>query len=61
MEAIKVHQSGNKSTRRQRAIDLLNLVGIPDRHRVWMFTASAFRRHEPARDDRQRLPVDQNC
>ena len=30
MEAIKVHQGGNKSTRRQRAIDLLNLVGIPD-------------------------------
>ena len=30
MEAIKVHQGGNKQTRRQRAIDLLNLVGIPD-------------------------------
>ena len=30
MEAIKVHQGGNKKTRRQRAIDLLNLVGIPD-------------------------------
>lgn len=30
MEAIKVHQGGNKSTRRQRAIDLLNQVGIPD-------------------------------
>lgn len=30
MEAIKVHQGGNRSTRRQRAIDLLNLVGIPD-------------------------------
>ncbi|MFP1462003.1 oligopeptide/dipeptide ABC transporter ATP-binding protein [Escherichia coli] len=28
MEAIKVHQGGNKSTRRQRAIDLLN-VGVP--------------------------------
>lgn len=24
MEAIKVHQGGNKKTRRQRAIDLLN-------------------------------------
>ena len=30
MEAIKVHQGGNKKTRRQRAIDLLNQVGIPD-------------------------------
>jgi dipeptide transport system ATP-binding protein len=30
MEAIKVHQGGNKKTRVQRAIDLLNLVGIPD-------------------------------
>lgn len=30
MEAIKIHQGGNKQTRRQRAIDLLNLVGIPD-------------------------------
>ncbi len=30
MEAIKVHQGGNRRTRRQRAIDLLNLVGIPD-------------------------------
>jgi len=30
MEAIKVHQGGNRKTRRQRAIDLLNQVGIPD-------------------------------
>ncbi|MEY8711872.1 dipeptide ABC transporter ATP-binding protein [Mangrovibacter phragmitis] len=30
MEAIKVHQGGNKKTRRQRAIDLLDQVGIPD-------------------------------
>ena len=30
MEAIKVHQGGNKKTRVQRAIDLLTLVGIPD-------------------------------
>ncbi|MEN3261899.1 dipeptide ABC transporter ATP-binding protein [Sodalis endosymbiont of Spalangia cameroni] len=30
MEAIKVHQGGNRRTRRQRAIDLLTLVGIPD-------------------------------
>jgi dipeptide transport system ATP-binding protein len=29
MEAIKVHQGGNRKTRRQRAIDLLTLVGIP--------------------------------
>ncbi len=30
MEAIKVHQGGNKKTRIQRAIDSLTLVGIPD-------------------------------
>ncbi|MFC0226093.1 dipeptide ABC transporter ATP-binding protein [Serratia aquatilis] len=30
MEALKVHQGGNRSTRRSRAIDLLTLVGIPD-------------------------------
>ncbi|WJV53821.1 dipeptide ABC transporter ATP-binding protein [Pectobacteriaceae bacterium CE90] len=30
MEAIKVHQGGNRKTRRQRAIDLLIQVGIPD-------------------------------
>ena len=30
MEAIKVHQGGNKKTRLQRAIDLLTQVGIPD-------------------------------
>ncbi len=53
MEAIKVHQGGNKSTRRQRAIDLLNLVGIPRSGIAsGCLPASAFRRHEPARDDR---------
>ncbi len=30
MEALKVHQGGNKKTRRQRTIDLLIQVGIPD-------------------------------
>ncbi|AFH93650.1 TPA: dipeptide ABC transporter ATP-binding protein [Providencia stuartii] len=30
MEALKVHQGGSKSTRKQRAIDLLTMVGIPD-------------------------------
>ena len=30
MEAIKVHQGGSRQTRRQRAIDLLTQVGIPD-------------------------------
>ena len=30
MEALKVHQGGSKKTRKQRAIDLLNMVGIPD-------------------------------
>ncbi|VEA80078.1 dipeptide ABC transporter ATP-binding protein [Escherichia coli] len=53
MEAIKVHQGGNKSTRRQRAIDLLNQVGIPESGIAsGCLPASAFRRHEPARDDR---------
>ncbi|RUT64708.1 dipeptide ABC transporter ATP-binding protein (plasmid) [Morganella morganii] len=30
MEALKVHQGGNRRTRLQRTIDLLTLVGIPD-------------------------------
>ncbi|PHM44916.1 hypothetical protein Xmau_01631 [Xenorhabdus mauleonii] len=30
MEALKIHQGGNRKTRHQRAIDLLTLVGIPD-------------------------------
>ncbi|APC10047.1 MULTISPECIES: dipeptide ABC transporter ATP-binding protein [Providencia] len=30
MEALKVHQGGSKSTRKQRAVDLLDMVGIPD-------------------------------
>lgn len=30
MEAIKVHQGGSKKSRRERAIDLLGCVGIPD-------------------------------
>ena len=30
MEALKVHQGGNRKTRLQRTIDLLTLVGIPD-------------------------------
>lgn len=30
MEALKVHQGGSKSERRQRAIELLTMVGIPD-------------------------------
>ncbi len=29
MEALKVHQGGSKSTRKARAIELLDLVGIP--------------------------------
>lgn len=30
MEALKVHQGGSKAARRERAIELLSLVGIPD-------------------------------
>lgn len=30
MEALKVHYGGSRSTRKQRAIDLLTMVGIPD-------------------------------
>ncbi|AWH87185.1 dipeptide ABC transporter ATP-binding protein [Limnobaculum parvum] len=29
MEALKIHQGGNRKTRRQRAVDLLTQVGIP--------------------------------
>ncbi|WP_294087617.1 dipeptide ABC transporter ATP-binding protein [uncultured Actinobacillus sp.] len=30
MEALKVHQGGSKTSRRERAIELLTMVGIPD-------------------------------
>lgn len=30
MEALKIHQGGSKSERRQRTIELLTMVGIPD-------------------------------
>lgn len=30
MEALKVHQGGSKSSRRERALELLTMVGIPD-------------------------------
>jgi len=30
MEALKVHEGGNKKQRRERTLDLLNQVGIPD-------------------------------
>ncbi len=30
MEALKVHQGGSKASRRERAIELLTMVGIPD-------------------------------
>lgn len=30
MEALKVHQGGSKSARRERTIELLTMVGIPD-------------------------------
>ncbi|MDH2924419.1 dipeptide transport system ATP-binding protein [Nicoletella semolina] len=30
MEALKVHQGGTKASRRERAIELLTMVGIPD-------------------------------
>lgn len=36
MEALKVHQGGNRKTRLQRTIDLLTLVGILIRNRGWM-------------------------
>ena len=51
MEAIKVHQGGNKQTRRQR-IDLLNGGHSRSGLAAGRLSASAFRRHEPACDDR---------
>jgi|TARA_R110001583_G_scaffold32107_5_gene109907 dipeptide transport system ATP-binding protein len=30
MEALKIHEGGNKKQRRERTLDLLNQVGIPD-------------------------------
>lgn len=51
MEAIKVHQGGNKKTRRQRAIDLLNGGYSRSGFSSGCLSAPAFWRHESARDD----------
>lgn len=42
MEALKVHQGGSKSTRKQRAIDLLTMVGILTRNRGLMFIHTSY-------------------
>ena len=56
MEAIKVHQGGNKSTRRQRVRTSSSPAESGRYSRSGIASgclpASAFRRHEPARDDR---------
>lgn len=51
MEAIKVHQGGNKKTRRQRAIDLLNGGYSRSGFSSGCLSAPAFWRHESACDD----------
>ncbi len=42
MEALKVHQGGNRRTRRQRAIDLLTRWAFPIRPRGWTYTRTSF-------------------
>ena len=53
MEALKTHLDLDKQARRNRTIELLGLVGIPSpRTAALVLPAPAFRRHEPAGDDR---------
>ncbi len=42
MEALKVHQGGNRKTWLQRTIDLLTLVGIRIRNRGWMSIRTSY-------------------
>jgi ABC-type dipeptide/oligopeptide/nickel transport system ATPase component len=55
-EAVSVHDpSVSRAGLRERAVELLDLVGIPDaRTRARPVPARAVRRHAPARDDRHR-------
>ena len=53
VEAMQAHNDVSKKQAKERAIELLGLVGIPDpqaaRRRL---PARVLRRHAPARDDR---------
>jgi oligopeptide transport system ATP-binding protein len=52
-EAILLHTQRNKNEARERAIEMLRLVGINEpEKRIQPIRVRAFRRHAPARDDR---------
>ena len=54
-EPLQIHLGMTDEQARARAIELLSLVGIPDPARTARaISASIFRRHAPARDDRDR-------
>ena len=62
-ETLKAHLGLDRGQRAKRVVELLEEVGIPDpKRRARCVSASALRRHEPARDDRDgaRLPA-RNC
>ena len=53
VEAIRIHRTLSKSAARARAIDLIELVGIPDpKRRVDQYPPRVLRRDAPAGDDR---------
>ena len=53
IEAIQVHQSLDKAVARKRAVELLDVVGIPDSQAPGgRVPARVLRRYAPARDDR---------
>jgi peptide/nickel transport system ATP-binding protein len=55
MEPLFIHLEMSKTQARERAIELLNLVGITDpERRLEQYPHPAFRRHAAARDDRHR-------
>ena len=52
-EALRIHQNVGKDRRATRAVELLDLVGIPNpRRRAEGVPARVLRRHAAARDDR---------
>jgi len=51
-EALKTHLKMDRKERRERSIDLLNQVGIPEPQTAVSLSAPALRRHVAAGDDR---------
>ena len=53
VEAVRAHHDVSKAAARDRAIEMLELVGIPEpRAARRRLPARVLRRHAPARDDR---------